>query len=115
MHKSAIGEPGKGMKWDLEGGPAVLDAVPFNVGWYQNQSLFPPYLHPTYAWSATVGGEFIQFEPCLVNPYGPHLSEDYTGYMLFLNEPDNLLDCGGNLGTNLVISATEIYAELVSM
>jgi hypothetical protein len=116
MHKSAVGEPQKGLKWDIALGPAVLDAVPFNLGWYQTQSLHPPYLHPTYTWSATVGGEFIPFEDCIVNPtgYPSHLSKDYTGYMLFLNEPDNLNECGGNLGPNLVISATEIYSDLVT-
>lgn len=118
MHKSAIGEPGKGIKWDIEGGPAVLDAVPFNLGWYQTQSVYPPDDHPTYHWPATVGGEFIPFDPCIVNPtsYPPHLSKDYTGYMLFLNEPDNDQDpiqCGYQIDAN-PITAAEIYSDLVT-
>ncbi len=115
IHKSAVSVPMKGMKWDLETGPAVFDAVPFNPSWYHTQSVFPPNLNPLNPWPATVGGEFIPFDDCLVDPnnYPSHLSEDYTGYMIFLNEPDNNDDCGGNFGNN-IIESTEEYADLVT-
>jgi hypothetical protein len=122
MHKSAIGSPQKGVVWGLTGGPGVLDVVPFNVGWYHWYSENPPIT--AAPWAATVGAEFIPFIACLpgsANPNDPtsypsHLSKDYSGYMLFLNEPDNDADdqCGSDIGENNVISSTQIYAKIVA-
>jgi hypothetical protein len=118
LHKSAIGGPQKGLAWIIKTGRAVTDAVPFNISWYHTWGFFPPNLNPANPWPATTGAEFVPFEPCVVNPtgYPDHLSEDYTGYMLFLNEPDNhrANQCGGDIGPNDIISATEIYSDLVS-
>jgi hypothetical protein len=124
MHKSAVGEPQKGLAWKLFLGPTVTDAVPFNISWYHNWSLFPPNRNPNYHWPATVGAEHIPFLSCLTgnmdpnNPasYPDHLSKDYTGYMLFTNEPEREDQCGGALtSTNKVISATEVYADVVAL
>lgn len=125
MHKSAIGSPQKGLAWQIKTGSAVTDAVPFNISWYHTWAINPPTLNPLYPWSATVGAEFIPFLPCIptADPNDPqsypeHLSKDYTGYLLFLNEPENTFDpnqCGSQLGPNKVISATEVYSKVVEL
>jgi hypothetical protein len=97
---------------------SALDAIPFHITWYYNWGLTPPALN-----TATVGAEFIPMQWCrngMPDPDNPasypgFLSKDYTGYLLFMNEPELEDQCGGNLtSTNKVISAAEVYSDVVA-
>jgi hypothetical protein len=109
MYVPSDHNPQKGLAWngDSQQDPyAVNDARPFDISWYYNWGFDPPDAE----YRMTVGGEFIPMQWC--EDYFPSTPIDYSGYLLFLNEPNRSDQCGGHIGNNLEI-AVDLYEDVL--